>query len=138
MKLAEIWTVSHAFAVGSEFHTTVITRCSGPPGGASGGGGSWSNRMSPSTVGGVYLGGAGQVLDGIGQVEGVGSLPKQTVSQKVRRLLARPSFINITSCAAPHPEPFKGRGNKECVASRAHFVNPPGNTREDLQDAVTY
>jgi len=43
----------------------------GGHGGPGGGSGLWSNRMSPSTVGGVYLGGAGQALDGIGQIKGV-------------------------------------------------------------------
>ena len=43
----------------------------GPIGGTSGGGGPFFQNLSPSTVGGVYLGGAGQALEGIGQVEGV-------------------------------------------------------------------
>ena len=45
-----------------------------PSGGGGGGGGHWppgGGGFSPSTVGGVYLGGSGRMLEGIGELKGV-------------------------------------------------------------------
>jgi RHS repeat-associated protein len=43
----------------------------GSPGGGGPGGGSFRSMQSPSPVGGVYLGGAGKALEGMGQIKGV-------------------------------------------------------------------
>ncbi len=57
---------------------TFIGRGPGGPGGPGGGGGAQGglggggfSSMSPSTVGGVYLGGSGKMLDGMGLLEGI-------------------------------------------------------------------